>query len=175
MKKLFWLCLALCLALPAAAQREYGLRFSSLINDELTLENAIRLGLENNSDFLAAQQEIIIAEQKVKEAGLNDFRRDTLWVAIKDTLFGKGFNADSLPFIPYGKGARFELETRTDSTYSGMPLYLFQAQAAFDTFLNDLNRQQLNALKATCEKENKYAGLRVGDIEQPNNNAGNWE
>lgn len=68
MKKLFWLCLALCLALPAAAQREYGLRFSSLINDELTLENAIRLGLENNSDFLAAQQEIIIAEQKVKEA-----------------------------------------------------------------------------------------------------------
>ena len=37
MKKLFWLCLALCLALPAAAQREYGLRFSSLINDEVTL------------------------------------------------------------------------------------------------------------------------------------------
>ena len=68
MKKLFLLGLALCLALPAAAQREYGLRFSSLINDELTLENAIRLGLENNSDFLAAQQEIIIAEQKVKEA-----------------------------------------------------------------------------------------------------------
>ena len=68
MRKLFWLCLALCLAVPAAAQREYGLRFSSLINDELTLENAIRLGLENNSEFLAAQQEIIIAEQKVKEA-----------------------------------------------------------------------------------------------------------
>ena len=68
MKKIALLCLALALALPAAAQREYGLRFSSLINDELTLEDAIRLGLENNSDFLAAQQEIIIAEQKVKEA-----------------------------------------------------------------------------------------------------------
>lgn len=68
MKKLFWFCLALSLALPAAAQREYGLRFSSLINDKITLENAIRLGLENNSDFLAAQQEVIIAEQKVKEA-----------------------------------------------------------------------------------------------------------
>ncbi len=68
MKKLYLLGLVLCLALPAAAQREYGLRFSSLINDELTLENAIRLGLENNSNFLTAQQEIIIAEQKVKEA-----------------------------------------------------------------------------------------------------------
>lgn len=68
MKKLYFLCLALLLALPATAQKEYGLRFSSLINDELTLENAIRIGLENNSDFLLAQQEVIIAEQKVKQA-----------------------------------------------------------------------------------------------------------
>ncbi len=68
MKKLILVFLALLLAWPAAAQKEYGLKFSSLINDELTLENAIRLGLENNSAFLTAQQEIIIAEQKVKEA-----------------------------------------------------------------------------------------------------------
>ena len=64
MKKIYCLCLALLLALPAAAQKEYGLRFSSLINDELSLENAIRIGLENNSDFLLAQQEVIVAEQK---------------------------------------------------------------------------------------------------------------
>ncbi len=68
MKKLYFLCLALLLAMPALAQKEYGLRFSSLINDELTLENAIRIGLENNSDFLLAQQEVIIAEQKVTQA-----------------------------------------------------------------------------------------------------------
>ena len=68
MKKLVWLGALLCLALPSWAQKEYGLQFSSLINDDLTLESAIRLGLENNSAFLSAQQEIIIAEQKVKEA-----------------------------------------------------------------------------------------------------------
>ena len=55
-------------ALPAAAQSNYGVNFSSLRSDNLTLENAIRLGLENNSDFLTARQEIIIAEQKVSEA-----------------------------------------------------------------------------------------------------------
>ena len=54
MKKYCVLALALlCAALPAAAQKEYGLKFSSLINDDLTLENAIRLGLENNSEFLS--------------------------------------------------------------------------------------------------------------------------
>ena len=69
MKRLFLICIAICLGvLPACAQKEYGLRFSSLINDDLSLENAIRLGLENNTEFLAAKQQIIIAEQKVNEA-----------------------------------------------------------------------------------------------------------
>ncbi len=69
MKKYCAIALALlCAALPAAAQKEYGLKFSNLINDDLTLENAIRLGLENNSEFLSARQEIIIAEQKINEA-----------------------------------------------------------------------------------------------------------
>lgn len=68
MKKILMMA-ALCLLAQAAfAQKEYGLTFSSLVNDNLTLENAIRLGLENNSKFLAAKQEIIIAEQKVTEA-----------------------------------------------------------------------------------------------------------
>ena len=68
MKKLILISLVLLAALPLIAQTEYGIQFSSLINEELTLENAIRLGLENNNKFLSAQQEIIIAEQKVKEA-----------------------------------------------------------------------------------------------------------
>ena len=68
MKKLILGSLLLFLALPGMAQQEYGLHFSSLLNEDLTLESAIRLGLENNNRFLAAQQEIIIAEQKVKEA-----------------------------------------------------------------------------------------------------------
>jgi len=69
MKK-YVLCLLLISAggLSLHAQQEYGLKFSSLMSEHLTLENAIRLGLENNSDFLAAEQEIIIAEQKVNEA-----------------------------------------------------------------------------------------------------------
>ena len=68
MKKIAVICIGLLLALPLAAQKEYGIQFSNLMNEELTLESAIRLGLENNNQFLSAQQEIIIAEQKVKEA-----------------------------------------------------------------------------------------------------------
>lgn len=112
---------------------------------------------------------------EVEKAGLQNFRRDTLWVAVMDTIFEKGFNPDSLQFVPYGNGAKFEMAVRKDTTRSGAPLNLFQAQVAYDVYLGDLNHQELINLKDVQEKLGKYCGLRVGDIEQPNNNAGNWE
>ncbi len=68
MKK-YWVLLFICsFIVPLQARNNYGLVFSSLVSDTLTLENAIRLGLENNSQFLTAKEEITIAEQKLSEA-----------------------------------------------------------------------------------------------------------
>ena len=112
---------------------------------------------------------------EVEKEGLTNFRRDTMWVAVMDTIFAKGFNPDSLAFVPYGNGAKFEMAVRKDTTKAGAPLNLFQAQVAYDVYLGDLDKQQLVNLKDMQEKLGKYLGLKVGDIEQPNNNAGNWE
>lgn len=112
---------------------------------------------------------------EVKKNGLENFSRDTIWVAVTDTIFKKGFNADSLRFVPFGGNAQFEMATRNDTTKSGAPLRLFQAQTPYETYLSDLNHQLLVNLKDVRTKLGKYCGLRVGDIEQPNNNAGNWE
>ena len=113
--------------------------------------------------------------KEVDAAGLKNFSRDTMWVAVLDTIFGKGYNADSMRFVPFGDGAQFKMETRSDTTKSGAPLNLFQAQVDYDVYLKDLNHQQLVNLKDIQTKLNKYCGLRVGSIEEPNNNAGNWE
>ena len=67
------------------------------------------------------------------------------------------------------------METRSDTTKSGAPLNLFQAQISYDVYLKGINDQELRNLKDLQGKLGKYLGLRVGDIEQPNNNAGNWE
>ena len=112
---------------------------------------------------------------EVEKEGLQNFRRDTMWVAVMDTIFAKGFNPDSLPYVPYGNGAKFELAIRKDTTKAGAPLNLFQAQVADDVYLGDLNHQELVNLKDVQTKLGKYCGLKVGDIEQPNNSAGNWE
>ena len=112
---------------------------------------------------------------EVEKEGLQNFRRDTMWVAVLDTIFAKGFNPDSLPYVPYGNGAKFELAIRKDTTKSGAPLNLFQAQVPYEVYLKGINDQELINLKDVQNKLGKYCGLRVGDIETPNNNAGNWE
>ena len=113
--------------------------------------------------------------KEVEKEGLMNFKRDTMWVSVLDTIFPKGFNADSLRYVPFGNGKQFELASRQDTTKSGAPLNLFQAQTPYETYIGDLDKQQLLNLKDLQSKLGKYCGLRVGDIEQPNNNAGNWE
>ena len=111
----------------------------------------------------------------VEKEGLQNFRRATMWVAVMDTIFEKGFNPDSLPYVPYGNGAKFQMQSRRDTLDTGMPLNLFQANVDYDVYLKGINEQELNNLKDVQSKLGKYCGLKVGDIEQPNNNAGNWE
>ena len=113
--------------------------------------------------------------KEVEKEGLMNFKRDTMWVSVLDTIFPKGFNADSLRYVPFGNGKQFEMASRQDTTKSGAPLNLFQAQTPYETYMSALDTQQLLNLKDLQSKLGKYCGLRVGDIEQPNNNAGNWE
>ena len=113
--------------------------------------------------------------KEVEKEGLMNFKRDTMWVSVLDTIYPKGFNADSLRYVPFGGGKQFEMASRKDTTKSGAPLNLFQAQTPYETYMSDLDKQQLLNLKDVQAKLGKYCGLRVGDIEQPNNNAGNWE
>ncbi len=98
-----WLLLCICvsLAITAQAQSNYSVNFSSLLSEHLTLENAIRLGLENNSEFLTARQEIIIAEQKVSEAKFRYLPQFTLQGN------ASWYDADSAMILPEIATSRF--------------------------------------------------------------------
>ena len=112
---------------------------------------------------------------EVEKEGLQNFRRDTMWVAVLDTIYPKGFNPDSMRYIPFGGGAQFEMAIKNDTAKSGAPIFMFEVKDPYDTYLGGLDKQEIANLKDLQSKHVKYCGLRVGDIEQPNNNAGNWE
>ena len=110
--------------------------------------------------------------------GLQDFRRDTTWVVLSDSLFGAGFNADSLRYIPFAEGDTFQLQTFTNLTRSGTIQYVMECCAPDASFLKNMGRQGDRLIvnrKKLADDMGAYAGLKIGDLYNWNNNAGNWE
>src|SRR3712207_5673098 len=106
---------------------------------------------------------------EVKKWGLENFKRDTMWVAVMDTLYPKGFNADSMRFIPFSNGEQFQMATKNDTAKSGAPVFMYEVKAPYDAYLQGLDKQEIINLKDVQEKLGRYSGLMIGSIETPNN------
>ena len=101
--------------------------------------------------------------------------RDSIRIAVKDTLLKRpGFVIDSIALIPLSGGQKIEMKAIIGKV-SGVDVPLFEASIPFDILLNGLNRQLVVNLNSERVNTERYPGLRVGSIEAPNNNAGNWE
>ena len=111
----------------------------------------------------------------VKKWGLENFKRDTMWVAVLDTIFPKGFNPDSMRYVPFGNGAQFEMAIKNDTAKSGAPFCLLEVKTPYEVYLNGLDAQEIANIKDVQTKLGKYCGLMIGSLETANNNAGNWE
>ena len=145
------------------------------------LNEARKKALKKNSfeDNDALYAYIWANDADVKKNGLEGFRRDTIELNMLQALYKGEYDENSIDAIveiPFSEGQRFEMEVNNDyKTSQGIRVPLFEARAPFETYLGDLNEQELVNL---IDRENKlehYAGLKVGDIYSPNNNAGNWE
>ncbi len=107
-------------------------------------------------------------------------------IAVKDTIFAsrKGFCVDSLKYVPFSDGLEVELNT-VEKLVSGITVPLFEAKMPygfrpapgkpFEGLLKGLDDQLIINLNAERNDQSRYAGLMVGSIDNPNNNAGNWE
>jgi hypothetical protein len=100
--------------------------------------------------------------------------RDTVRIAIKDTLFPANFNADLLWKVPFTEDAKFEMAT-ANLTVSNLNVNVFEAKVHYDILLKGLDEQEIINLKETMKNQKNYPGVKVGDVIEPNNNAGNWE
>ena len=140
----------------------------ALRNKKLTFEN---------TDELYAY--IWANDNDVKKNGLQGFRRDTIELNMLQSLYKGEYDEttiDQIAIIPFSGGQKFEMETNNDyKTSQGIRVPLFEARAPFSAYLGDLNKQELVNLIDREEKLEHYAGLKVGDVFSPNNNAGNWE
>lgn len=113
------------------------------------------------------------AEQKAIQAGL--IVRDTSYTAVGDSIFSPDFAVDSLRFVPYCGSTEFEMAAAKIQTGSMVMVEVFETSVLNDIFLHGLDKQLIINYNALRERITGFAGMRVGNIAEPNNNAGNWE
>jgi len=100
--------------------------------------------------------------------------RDTIRVSVLDSLFRRGFAVDSLRFVPFTRGVEFELGAGIVRA-GNVDVPVFEAKVENNTLLHGLDPQLLVNFNADRVQKTRFAGLRVGSLEETTNNAGNWE
>jgi len=115
-----------------------------------------------------------ITEKKAIEMGL--ITRDSVRVSALEAIFGAGYDAKNLKFIPVpGEPTEYHLGATVIITGSGIGVPVFEAKAHNNVILRGLDPQLIINLNDQRRTNEKYPGLLVGSLTETVNNAGNWE
>lgn len=91
------------------------------------------------------------------------------------TLIRAKLLADSLQYVPFSGKERFHLEASFVMGKSGRQIPVMQCDATYDQYLKGLDENAVANLTEKANMGGRFPGLMIGDITQPNENAGNWE
>lgn len=97
------------------------------------------------------------------------------YVKVVDSLFKNrtNFKVENLRYIPYTNNQEFEIKAGY-IVRGGMNVPVFEVKAPYKTYLNGLDPQRIRNTAAQQEAINKYAGLKVGSMDEASID-GNWE
>ena len=149
------------------AQNAYKNEYGSYTGDFDSLINFINTGKmrvirmdADNSDSTDLSKTII---------------KDTIFISIKDSLF-RNIHVDSLRFVPFTNGTKLiEMAASLLETGSTVVIPVFEAKMKNADLLAGLDPQLLINFNYYREETVSFAGLKVGSVDEANNNAGNWE
>ena len=94
--------------------------------------------------------------------------RETILVGRND------FDINKIDVIPFSEGDKVLFDS-VIKTVSGVQVPLFEAKMPYNSLLKGMDNQLIVNLNAEMTDTDRYPGLMVGSVENPNNNAGNWE
>lgn len=124
----------------------------------------------------------IVRKGNMKEiiaAGLQNFKRDTAYVDMIQALYDNKYTKDNiteLSDVPFAPGKKFVLKINKNYVNSSnIRIPLFEASTLYEDYLADLNHQEMVNRIELQTKLMKFPGLKVGSVDEPNNNSGNWE
>lgn len=155
------------------AEQAYKQKYSKYTGSFDTLINFVL------NDSLVFERRIGSADDSVAVArGL--VKTEKFTIPAIDTVFGKRLKVEdirNLRYIPYTDNKEeFLLSAGLLTTESKVVVPVFEAKAPYKLFLGDMDEQMVtNLIYDAKEVYKKYPGIKVGDMEQATNDAGNWE
>ena len=161
------------------AQVEYRTAKGVYTNSFDTLIAFVRQGkapiILKEGSLTDKQLEAGLTEKEAVRQGI--IKRDTTYVSILESLFGKDYPIDSIRYVPFSNPlTEFEMEKgELTSGAAAISVKVVEVRTPYTVYLNGLNRQEIINIVETQEKMNKYPGLKFGSVTEANNNAGNWE
>lgn len=99
------------------------------------------------------------------------------YIPVIDSLFRgrENFKVENLRYVPFSENESVEFELQAGYIMrGGLKVAVFEAKTPYWVYLWDLDHQRINNLRAEQEDLEKYAGLKVGSMDEPSLN-GNWE
>jgi len=172
---------------PVRFEKAMKARESVVINRLLDLRNSEQIYKQLNGKYMANFDTLITflrtsdipIVKKVADPSDTTFSRtiiDTVgYVKVADSLFGnrQNFSLDSLQYIPFTNGKKFDAQAGTMER-GGVTVPVFQISAPYEVFLKGLDKQLvINHIKSQVDLE-RFPGLKVGSMEEPSTD-GNWE
>ena len=158
------------------AQLAYKAEYGKFTADFDTLINFIKYDSMKLVRAEGSVSDELLAQGWTEEIAAQEglITRDTIKFAIKDTLFPDNFIADDLIKVPFTETDLFEMATAI-LTVSKLNVNVFEAKVHNNILLHGMDRQLVINLSDRMKNQNNFPGVKVGDVVEPNNNAGNWE
>ncbi|MBR5082492.1 MAG: hypothetical protein IKX35_08650 [Bacteroidales bacterium] len=165
-------------------------RLLDIRNAEVLYKNATNKYTDNFDTLINfCQNAEIPVVQMISKQNAEDSTYYTVYdtigfIKVMDSIKGKreNFNINDLKVVPFSQPqTNFELEAGTKES-SGIKVPLFEARTPYEVYLaqpgaafNEKEwKQRVDNLKAEKESIDRYAGLKVGSMEEASTE-GNWE
>ena len=100
--------------------------------------------------------------------------RDITLVPVLDSLFGRGFNSDSLRYVPFTEDVTFTMESGEILTSSNLTVQVVEVSVLYDYLLNGMDGQLVVNYTDERMKIVGFPGVKFGSMEE-GTLTGNWE
>lgn len=137
----------------------------------LSIDSPIRFDHQRNERETTVKTRLI----KIRTAEEKYRSKNGTYTGSFDILVKSGFLADSLRYIPFAGKKEFSLQASSTIGKSGKQIPLMECGAEYSQYLQGLDKTSITDLTEEANNDGRFPGLKIGDLETPSNNEGNWE